>query len=113
MSKLLDVRGNQLLDSTRTEFFFASSLSIPYRVIIAGTIWITTTKAQKPRKASTRIPLLYTLVVEEAKAHGAEASTAVNAVNTVVVVFMASSFFSFIPLRKRRGVQFLSVVFCS
>jgi hypothetical protein len=38
------------------------------------------------------MPLLYTLVVDDAKAHGEEARTKVNAVNTEDVVFMAVSF---------------------
>ena len=64
---------------------------------MAGISWITTTRAQKPRKASTSMPLLYTLVVDDAKAHGEEASTKVNAVNTDDVVFMAVSFSYGIP----------------
>jgi hypothetical protein len=70
---------------------------MPISIRIAGTHWITTTSAQKPRKSRTRGPLTKILLVvsDEASAPLLDARTMARvqqAVFTVWVLFMAISF---------------------
>src|SRR5512141_846852 len=73
------------------EFFLslASPLSMLHRVIIAGLIWTTTTRATKPMKTRTRMPLAYTLWVSAAKAPVLDTRLRVIALQSVVNIDFA------------------------
>ena len=63
---------------------------MPYSIIIAGMHWITTTKAQKPRKSRISGPLTKTLLVTPDEARAAVLVKRLRAavLNTVDKVFM-------------------------
>jgi len=82
-------------------YFFAGSISsfttdavpliMPYSIMIAGMHWITTTKAQKPRKSRISGPLTNTLLVTPEEARAAVLVTRLMdaALNNVDKAFMA------------------------
>src|SRR6185369_14740347 len=86
---------------------------MPYRVMIAGMHWMTTTRAQKPKKSRIRGPLMKTLLVAppEARAAVLVARLRPTALHTAVKVcfaFMVVSFFCMISVNVRCFVAYRS-----